>query len=47
MAFGDQGCALKIKELEVIDDFSQIGCGCELAKLLEMRGAMLIYNHGA
>lgn len=47
MAFGDQGSALKIKELEVIDDFSQIVCGCELAKLAKMRGAVLIYTHGA
>lgn len=47
MAFGDQGSALKIKELEVIDGFSQIVCGCELAKLAEMRGAVLIYTHGA
>lgn len=30
MAFGDQESALKMKELEVIDDFSQIVCGCEL-----------------
>lgn len=47
MAFGDQESALKMKELEVIDDFSQIVCGCELWKLLEMGGALLIYTHGA
>lgn len=42
MAFGDQGRALKIRGLEVIGDFSQIDCGCELAKLLEMKGAVLM-----
>lgn len=28
VAIGDKGSALKIKELEVSDDFSQIVCGC-------------------
>lgn len=42
MAFGDEGTALQIRELEIIDDFSQIACGCELAKLLEMKGAALM-----
>lgn len=28
VAIGDKRSALKIKELEIIDDFSQIVCGC-------------------
>lgn len=28
VATGDKGSALKIKESEIIDDFSQIVCGC-------------------
>lgn len=47
VAFGDRGSALKIKELEVIAAFSQVVCGCELAKLLATRGAVPIYTHGA
>lgn len=42
VAFGDQGAALKIRELEVIDDLSQIDWEYELAKLLEMNRAVLM-----